>query len=54
MSYPAHARSGWNLGGQYTSVRRDGEMGSIRDEALTDKDLLAQVVKHKEMFYPSG
>ena len=28
--------------------------GKIRDEALADKDLLAQVVKHKEMFYPSG
>ena len=28
--------------------------GKIRDEALVDKDLLAQVVKHKETFYPSG
>lgn len=28
--------------------------GKIRDEALADKDLLAQVVKHKETFYPSG
>jgi hypothetical protein len=26
----------------------------IRDEALADKGLLAQVVKHKETFYPSG
>lgn len=26
----------------------------IRDEALADKELLAQVVKHKETFYPSG
>jgi hypothetical protein len=28
--------------------------GKIRAEALTDKNLLAQVVKHKETFYPSG
>jgi hypothetical protein len=28
--------------------------GRIRDEALADKDLLAQVVKHKQTFYPSG
>lgn len=28
--------------------------GKIRDEALADKDLLAQVVKHKKTFYPSG
>lgn len=28
--------------------------GKIKDEALADKALLAQVVKHKETFYPSG
>jgi hypothetical protein len=28
--------------------------GKIKDEALADKDLLPQVVKHKETFYPSG
>lgn len=28
--------------------------GKIKDEALADKELLAQVVKHKETFYPSG
>jgi hypothetical protein len=28
--------------------------GPIRAEALADKDLLAQVVRHKETFYPSG
>jgi hypothetical protein len=28
--------------------------GKIRDEALADKELLAQVVKHKKTFYPSG
>lgn len=28
--------------------------GKIRDQALADKDLLAQVVKHKQTFYPSG
>jgi Nucleotidyl transferase AbiEii toxin, Type IV TA system len=28
--------------------------GKIREEALADKALLAQVVKHKETFYPSG
>jgi len=28
--------------------------GKIRDEALGDKDMLGQVVKHKETFYPSG
>jgi hypothetical protein len=28
--------------------------GKIKDEALADKGLLAQVVKHKETFYPSG
>jgi transposase len=28
--------------------------GKIRDEALTDKELLAQVVKHKQTLYLSG
>lgn len=28
--------------------------GKIKDEALDDKDLLAQVVKHKKTFYSSG
>jgi hypothetical protein len=28
--------------------------GAIRAEALADMDLLAQVVRHKETFYPSG
>lgn len=28
--------------------------GKIRNDALADMDLLAQVVKHKETFYPSG
>lgn len=28
--------------------------GKIRQEAFADKELLAQVVKHKETFYPSG
>jgi len=28
--------------------------GQIRTEALSDLDLLAQVVRHKETFYPSG
>jgi hypothetical protein len=28
--------------------------GTIRSEALADTALLAQVVRHKEMFYPSG
>jgi hypothetical protein len=28
--------------------------GKIKDEALADKDLLPQVVKHKETFYPSS
>jgi hypothetical protein len=28
--------------------------GKIKDEALGDRELLAQVVKHKETFYPSG
>ncbi len=28
--------------------------GKIRDEALADRELLAQVVKHKETFYPMG
>ena len=28
--------------------------GKIRPEALSDLDLLAQVVRHKETFYPSG
>jgi hypothetical protein len=27
--------------------------GSIRSDALADKDLLTQVVRHKETFYPS-
>jgi hypothetical protein len=28
--------------------------GSIRTEALSDRELLTQVVRHKETFYPSG
>jgi len=28
--------------------------GKIKDEALADRELLAQVVKHKETFYSSG
>ncbi|HXP42860.1 MAG TPA: nucleotidyl transferase AbiEii/AbiGii toxin family protein [Candidatus Acidoferrales bacterium] len=28
--------------------------GQIRADALADRDLLAQVVRHKETFYPSG
>jgi hypothetical protein len=28
--------------------------GKIRDEALGDRELLAQVVKHKQTFYPSS
>jgi hypothetical protein len=28
--------------------------GKIRTEALRDRELLAQVVRHKEIFYPSG
>jgi hypothetical protein len=28
--------------------------GAVRHEALADLDLLAQVVRHKETFYPSG
>jgi hypothetical protein len=28
--------------------------GKIKDEALTDKELLPQVVKHKETFYPAA
>jgi hypothetical protein len=28
--------------------------GKIKDEALADRELLAQVVKHKETFYPSA
>jgi hypothetical protein len=28
--------------------------GKIRTEALRDRELLAQVVRHKETFYPSG
>jgi hypothetical protein len=28
--------------------------GSIRADALADRDLLAQVVRHKETFYPSA
>src|SRR2546429_9928936 len=28
--------------------------GKIKDEALADRELLAQVVKHKESFYSSG
>jgi hypothetical protein len=37
----------------YYDVTMMGE-GKIKDEALADKELLAQVVKHKETFYPSA
>ena len=37
----------------YYDVAMMGE-GKIKDEALADKELLAQVVRHKETFYPSG
>jgi hypothetical protein len=37
----------------YYDVAMMGE-GKIKGEALTDRDLLAQVVKHKETFYASG
>lgn len=37
----------------YYDVAMMGE-GKIKDEALADKELLPQVVKHKETFYSSG
>ncbi|HTN69874.1 MAG TPA: nucleotidyl transferase AbiEii/AbiGii toxin family protein [Methylomirabilota bacterium] len=37
----------------YYDVAMMGE-GKIKDEALADKELLPQVVKHKETFYPSA
>jgi hypothetical protein len=37
----------------YYDIAMMGE-GKIKDEALADRELLAQVVKHKETFYASG
>jgi hypothetical protein len=45
------------LPGRYSRHYYDVAMltqGPIRREALADKDLLAQVVRHKETFYPSA
>jgi hypothetical protein len=45
------------LPGRYSRHYYDVAMlaqGPIRAEALADKDLLAQVVRHKETFYPSA